>query len=257
MDSLTLDGKKGMILGVRTKRSIAWAITQALHDAGADLILTYEREDMKEKLEKMTEGMDKVKWLKCDVTVPKDVATAFDAIKKDFGSMNFLIHSIAFAPPESFQRKFSEVTIDQYNLTHQISSHSLMVLANKAAPLMTEGGSIISMTYLGGERIVLNYDLMGVSKAALESITRYLAHEMGEQKIRVNNVSAGPIRTPAAKGIPEFQKLFDEQKAKVPLKRNVEVEEVAATVLFLVSDLASGITGENIHVDCGAHALGF
>ena len=257
MDKLSMDGKKGMVLGVRTKRSIACAITSALHEAGAELVLTYEREDMKEKLEKMTEGMSGVRWLKCDVTVPEEVEKTFNQIKSDFNSIDFLIHSIAYANPDSLQKPFSQVTIEDYTLAHQISAHSLMVLADKAAPLMQEnGGSIVSMTYLGGERIVPNYDIMGTAKAALECITRYLANQLGASKIRVNNVSAGPIRTPAAMGVKDFKTLFDEQREKVPLRRNVDVEEVGNTVLFLCSDLASGITGENIHVDCGAHPMG-
>lgn len=257
MDKLTLDNKKGIVLGVRTKRSIAWAITQALHDAGTQLILTYEKEDMKEKVEGLTEGMSNIEWMKCDVTQPEDLEQAFGKIKNKFATIDFVVHSIAYAPPESLQKPFSQVTTQEFNLTHQISAHSLMALASRAAPLMQEkGGSILALTYLGGERVIPNYNIMGVAKAALESISRYLAYEMGNSKIRVNTVSAGPIRTPAAKGVPAFQTLFDAQKEKAPLRRNIETEEVANTVLFLCSDLATGITGENIHVDCGAHAMG-
>lgn len=252
-----LQGKTGVIFGVANKRSIAWACAQALHGAGARLAFTYQGERLKENVEKLTAAeMPESLLLQCDVVRQDEVDAAFDAIGREFGKLDFLIHSIAFAPREALEGEFVMTSREAFLTALEISAFSLPQLARSAQPLMKDGGSIITMTYYGAEKVVSSYNVMGVAKAALEASTRYLAADLGKDNIRVNAVSAGPINTLAARGVKNMSSLLGYVAEKSPLKRNVEAREVGSTALFLASDLSSGITGETIYVDCGYNIMG-
>ncbi len=257
MSTDLLQGKHGLIFGVANKRSIAWAIAKACSDAGARLAFTYQGEKIKRKVEDLVADLPgESPVLPCDVTHEDEIPPVFAALRESFGKLDFLVHSIAFARREDLEGAFVNTSRDGYLMAQEISSYSLTALAREAAPLMESGGSIITMTYLGGERAIPGYNVMGVAKAALEASIRYLACDLGPSGIRVNAISAGPINTLAARGIAGFSKILDVVAQKAPMGRNVEIQEVANTGLFLVSDLASGITAEVIHVDCGYHAIG-
>ncbi|HVR74222.1 MAG TPA: enoyl-ACP reductase [Planctomycetota bacterium] len=252
-----LEGKKGVVLGVANKRSIAWAIARAASDAGATLAFTYQGDKLKEKVEDLVKALPRPSPLyPCDVTSDDDIAQVGEALRRDLGTLDFLVHSLAFADRQDLEGTFLETSRKGYHLAQDVSSFSLTALSRMAAPLMTDGGSIITLTYLGSERAVKNYNVMGVAKAALEASVRYLAADLGRRKIRVNAVSAGPVNTLAARGISGFTEILDFVAERSPLGRNVEIEEVANTALFLLSPLSSGITGEVIHVDCGYHIVG-
>lgn len=257
MSTDLLQGKNGLIFGVANKRSIAWAIAKACSDAGARLAFTYQGEKIKRKVEDLVADLPgESPVLPCDVTREDEIPPVFAALRESFGKLDFLVHSIAFARREDLEGAFVNTSRDGYLMAQEISSYSLTAVAREAAPLMESGGSIITMTYLGGERAIPGYNVMGVAKAALEASVRYLACDLGPSGIRVNAISAGPINTLAARGISGFSKILDVVAQKAPMGRNVEIQEVANTALFLVSDLASGITAEVIHVDCGYHAIG-
>ena len=252
-----LQNKLGIIFGVANKRSIAWATAQALHEAGAKLAFTYQGERLKENVESLTsEIMPGSLLLPCDVTRQEEVDKTFARIREQFGRLDFLIHSIAYAPREALDGEFLATTREAFLTALDISAYSLTQLSRAAAPLMTEGGSIVSMTYYGAEKVVAGYNVMGIAKAALEASTRYLAHDLGPRNIRVNAISAGPIQTLSARGVADFSTMLKHAAERAPLRRNVEAVEVGNTVLFLCSNLASGITGEVIHVDCGYNIMG-
>jgi enoyl-[acyl-carrier protein] reductase I len=253
---MLLKDKFGIIFGVANKRSIAWACAQAMHENGARLAFTYQGERLKENVEKLTADMPGAILLPCDVTNQSEVDAAFETIKNEFGRLDFVIHSIAFAPREALEGEFVMTSRDAFLTAMEISAYSLPQLAKAALPLMTEGGSIVTMTYYGAEKVVANYNVMGVAKAALEASTRYLAADLGKDKIRVNAISAGPIKTLSAMGVGNIRQMFHQIEEKAPLKRNVDAREVGNTALFLCSDLASGITGETIYVDCGYNIMG-
>jgi enoyl-[acyl-carrier protein] reductase I len=250
-----LENKFGLILGVANKRSIAWACAQACHEHGARLAFSYQGERLKENVEKLTADIDDKLILPCDVTNQAEVDAMFEAIRQEFGRLDFVIHSIAYAPKEALSGEFIETGREAFLTAMEISAYSLGQIARSARPLMTNGGSIVTMTYYGAEKVVMNYNMMGVAKAALEASTRYLAADLGKDNIRVNAISAGPIKTLAAAGV-GVGALLKHAAEKAPLRRNVETREVGNTALFLVSDLASGITGETIYVDCGYNILG-
>ncbi len=257
MVSNLLQGKKGLVCGVANKRSIAWSIAQACSDAGAELAFTYQGDKIKGKVEPLIKDLPGESPLyPLDVTDEDGVKGVFSQLKEDFGSLDFLIHSIAFAKRDDLEGEYLNTSRDGYLLAQEISSYSLTLLAREAAPLMQNGGSIVTLSYLGGERAVTGYNVMGVAKAALEASVRYLAVDMGKQSVRVNAISAGPINTLAARGIGGFSKILDVVAEKAPMGRNVEIEEVGNTGLFLASPLSSGITGEVLHVDCGYHCIG-
>jgi enoyl-[acyl-carrier protein] reductase I len=252
-----LEGKKGVVCGVANKRSIAWSIAKCAADAGATLAFTYQNEKLKGKVEELVATLGSPAPLyPLDVSSDEEIALLGEGLAKDFGSLDFLVHSLAFADRQDLEGSFLDTSRRGYLLAQEVSSYSLTALARVAAPLMENGGSIITMTYLGGERAVKHYNVMGVAKAALESSVRYLASELGARQIRVNAISAGPINTLAARGISGFTDILSLVAEKAPLRRNVESEEVANTALFLLSPLSSGITGEVIYVDCGYHILG-
>src|SRR6476661_6230361 len=251
-----LKDKVGMIFGVANKRSIAWACADAANANGAKLAFTYQGERLKENVEKLAGELPESLIVPCDVTDQASVDAAFDAVKEKYGRLDFLVHSIAFAPKEALEGEFVTTTREAFATALEISAFSLTQLALGAAPLMTGGGSIVTMSYYGAEKVVSNYNVMGVAKAALEASTRYLAADLGKNNIRVNAISAGPINTLSARGVKNMGSLLGHMSERSPLKRNVTVAEVGTTALFLVSDLASGITGETIYVDCGYNIMG-
>lgn len=252
-----LNNKNGIIFGVANKRSIAWATAQAVHEAGARLAFAYQGERLKENVEKLTqEEMPDSPLYSCDVTNQEEVDAAFAHVKEDFGRLDFLVHSIAFAPREALEGEYMKVERDGFLSALEVSAYSLTQLARAAAPLMTEGGSIVTMTFHGAEKVYQGYNVMGVAKAALESSVRYLASDLGPRNIRVNAISAGPIQTLAARGVSGLSTMLKHHAERAPMKRNVEVREVGNTALFLCSSLSSGITGETIFVDCGYNVMG-
>ncbi len=252
-----LRGKRGLVFGVANRRSIAWEIAQALSRSGASLAFAYQGERLKEKVEELTRELPGPPPLySCDVTREEEIAAAFEGVRKDLGGLEVLVHSIAYAPKEDLERPFVETSRRGFLQALEVSAFSLAALSREASKLMTSGGSIITLTYLGGERVIPRYNVMGTAKAALESSVRYLAYDLGSKGIRVNAISAGPINTLAARGISGFSEIFDVVASRSPLKRNVEPREVAGAALFLASDLSSGITGEVVFVDCGYHVMG-
>jgi enoyl-[acyl-carrier protein] reductase I len=251
-----LENKVGMIFGVANKRSIAWACAEACLQHGAKLAFTYQGERLKENVEKLTKDINGTVIVPCDVTNQAEVDAAFETVKKEYGKLDFLIHSIAFAPREALEGEFLATSRDAFLTALEISAYSLPQLALAAAPLMSEGGSIVTMSYYGAEKVVQNYNVMGVAKAALESSTRYLAEDLGKNNIRVNAISAGPINTLSARGVKDMGSMLRHIAERAPLRRNVEAREVGNTALFLVSDLSSAITGETIYVDCGFNIIG-
>jgi enoyl-[acyl-carrier protein] reductase I len=252
-----LAGKLGIVFGVANKRSIAWAIAQAWHGAGARLAFTYQVERLKENVEELAGafGADTL-ILPCDVTKDEEIASVFKAVSDKFGKLHLLLHSVAFAPKDALEGEFVNTSREAFRVAHDVSAYSLVALARAAALLMTEGGSIIGMSYYGAEKVVPHYNVMGVAKAALEASARYLAYDLGPKKIRVNCISAGPVNTLAARGVGGFTGMLKHYEAHAPLKRNVLPEELGAAGLFLASDGAAAITGQVIYVDCGYQIMG-
>jgi enoyl-[acyl-carrier protein] reductase I len=252
-----LENKQGIIFGVANKRSIAWATAQALHEAGARLAFAYQGERLKDNVERLTaEEMPGSPLLSCDVTKQSEVDETFKSLQADFGRLDFLIHSIAFAPREALEGEYMKVDRDAFLTALEISAYSLTQLARAVAPLMTEGGSIVTMTFHGADKVYQGYNVMGVAKAALESSVRYLAADLGSRNIRVNAISAGPIQTLSARGVAGLSEMMKHHAERAPLRRNIEPREVGNTALFLCSSLSSGVTGETIYVDCGYHIMG-
>jgi enoyl-[acyl-carrier protein] reductase I len=252
-----LKDKFGIIFGVANKRSIAWASAQELYAAGARLAFTYQGDRLKENVEGLTsEAMPGSMLLPCDVTKQDEVDSTFKRVEEEFGRLDFLIHSIAFAPREALGGEYLDTGRDAFVTALEISAYSLVQLSRAAAPLMKEGGSIVCMSYYGAEKVVAGYNVMGVAKAALEATTRYLANDLGPRNIRINAISAGPIQTLSARGVSDFSTMLKHHAERAPLRRNVEAREVGSTVVFLCSPMASAITGEVIHVDCGYNIMG-
>ncbi|MBO8178120.1 enoyl-ACP reductase FabI [Aeribacillus pallidus] len=255
--TLSLKGKTFVVMGVANKRSIAWGIARSLHNAGARLIFTYAGERLEKSVRDLVEtleGNDSLV-LPCDVTNDEEIAACFATIKEHVGKIDGIAHCIAFANKEELQGEYMNTTREGFLLAHNISSYSLTAVAKAAKELMSEGGSIVTLTYLGGERVVTNYNVMGVAKASLEASVKYLANDLGKYGIRVNAISAGPIRTLSAKGVSDFNSILKEIEERAPLRRTTTQEEVGDTALFLFSNLSRGITGETIHVDSGYHIL--
>jgi enoyl-[acyl-carrier protein] reductase I len=252
-----LSGKQGIVFGVANKRSIAWAIAQAWHKEGAKLAFTYQGERLKENVEELagTFGADTL-ILPCDVTKDEEIAGVFKTVAEKFGKLHLLLHSVAFAPKEALEGEFVNTSREAFRVAHDVSAYSLAALARAAAPLMTDGGSIMAMTYYGSVKVMPHYNVMGVAKAALEASTRYLAYDLGPKKIRVNCVSAGPVNTLAARGIAGFTEILKHYQEHAPLKRNVLPDELGATGVFLASDGAAAVTGQVIYVDCGYEIMG-
>jgi enoyl-[acyl-carrier protein] reductase I len=257
MSSKPLEGKIGIVFGVANKRSIAWAIAQAWSAAGAKLIFNYQGERLKENVEDLvsTFGSD-VPLYSCDVTSDAEIAQFFQHVRNDTDRIDLMLHSVAFAPREALEGDFLSTSREAFLLAHNISAYSLLGLAREAIPLMTNGGSIIAMTYYGSEKVVPHYNVMGVAKASLEATTRYLAYDLGPRRIRVNCISAGPVQTLSARGIAGFTTMLKHYQEHAPLKRSCDPAELGHTGVFLASDGASAITGQVIYVDCGYQIMG-
>ncbi len=255
--STSLQGRTVAVFGVANKRSIAWAIAQQMQQAGAQLAITYQNERLKQEADDLIAALPNAKAFQCDVSRDEEITQLFEQLKSSYGKLDALVHSVAFAPAEELKGEFVDTSREGFRIAHDISVYSLVALARAARPLMTDGGSIMTMTYYGAEKVVPKYNVMGVAKAALEASVRYLAYDLGKNKIRVNAISAGPIKTLAARGISGFGEMLKTQAERAPLQRNVEVKEVAETAVFLASDAGSGITGETIYVDCGYNIMGF
>src|SRR6187200_2843408 len=252
-----LAGKVGVVFGVANKRSIAWAIAKAWAAAGARLIFNYQGERLKENVADLVrEFGENVPIWPCDVSRDEDIAEFFKQLRGSTDRLDLLLHSVAFAPKEALEGDFVSTTREAFRMAHDISAYSLVALAREAAPLMTNGGSIVAMTYYGAEKVVPHYNVMGVAKASLEASTRYLAYDLGAKKIRVNCISAGPVNTLAARGISGFMEMLKHYEAHAPLKRNVLPDELGETGVFLASDGAAAITGQVLYVDGGYQIMG-
>lgn len=253
-----LGGKVGLVVGVANKRSLSWAIAQAAADEGASLVLTYQGERLEENVRELSEELASPMLLPCDVTNDEQMDAVFAAIDAKHGGLDFLVHGVAFAEREDLARPFSETSREGFRKALDISAFSLVALARRAAPLMEKrgGGSILTLSYLGAERVFTNYNVMGIAKAALEASVRYLASEFGPKGIRVNAISAGPVKTLAASGISGFSSILQTYRDRAPLRRTVDGADVAGAALFLLGPAGSGVTAEVIMVDGGFHAMG-
>ena len=257
MYSIDLGGRTGLIFGVANQRSIAWAIAECVAAAGAQLAYSYQGDRLRRILEKLTQAQEGALLLQCDVGSDDELDQVFEAVERNFGNLDFVVHAVAYAPRETFESPFSETSRQAWQAAMDISAYSLVAIARRAAPLMKQGGSITTLSYLAAERVVPKYNMMGVAKAALEASVRFLAYDLGPQAIRVNAISAGPLRTIAARSIPGFAEMAARSAEMAMLKRNISQEEVGGLALSLIADcLGSGITGETIYVDAGYHAMG-
>src|SRR5690348_4033030 len=254
-----LDGKVALVAGVANRRSIAWAIARQLHEQGAQLAFTYQGERIEKGVRDLASSIGTRRVYDCDVTSDESLDALFAGIKQDLGGLDLMVHSIAFARAHDLEGRFTDTQRADYALAVDVSAYSLVAMTRRAEPLMAErgGGAVLTMTYLGGERVVPNYNVMGVAKAALDASVRYLAMDLGTKNIRVNAISAGPIRTLAARSISGFTVMEEHYEQRAPMRRNVDATEVGQTALFLCSPMASGITGEIVHVDAGYHSIGF
>ena len=255
--SFSLDGRVAVVFGVANKRSIAWSIAQGLHQSGAKLAITYQNERLEQEAKDLILSLPGAEAFMCDVSKDDEIERVFAQLKERYGKLHVLVHSVAFAPPEELKGEFIHTTREGFRIAHDISVYSLIAVSRAAAPLMEDGGSVITMSYFGAEKVVPHYNVMAVAKAALECTVRYLASDLGPKKIRVNAISAGPIKTLAARGISGLGEMLKSHAERSPLKRNVDVKEVGSTGVFLASDASSGITGEVIYVDCGYNIMGF
>jgi enoyl-[acyl-carrier protein] reductase I len=249
--------KTAVVFGLANKRSIAWAIAQKLHEAGWHLAITYQNERMEQEAKDLITDLPGADGFMCDVSSDEQIAKLFEELKARYGVLNGIVHSVAFAPAEELKGEFVNTTREGFRIAHDISVYSLIAVTRGAAPLMTAGGGIVTLTYYGAEKVVPRYNVMGVAKAALEASVRYLAYDLGPKAIRVNAISAGPIKTLAARGISGLSDMLKSHAERAPLKRNVDPSEVGGTAAFLLSDAGSGITGETIYVDCGYNIMGF
>jgi enoyl-[acyl-carrier protein] reductase I len=250
-------GKIGLVFGVANDRSIAWAISEAVYAEGAELAFTHLPSPSNERrVKQLVEPREPKIVLPCDVQKENDIARVFDAVHDVYGRLDFLVHSIAFAPPQELRNPYVQVSREGWHLAMDISVYSLVAVCRAAAPLMTAGGQIVTLSYFGGEKVIPGYNIMGVCKAALEHSVRYLAWDLGRQNVRVNCISAGPLRTLSAAGIAGFDELRERAVQKSPLGRNVDAKEIGATAVYLLSDLSTGVTGETIHVDAGYNIVG-
>lgn len=255
--NMMLKDKNVLIMGVANKWSISWAIAEAFYKAGANLAFTYQGEKSLENIKRLTKDMPESVYIPCDVTKDEEIKNVFEVLKEKFDTLDCLVHGIAHAKKEELEGAYFNTSREGFLLAQNISAYSLVSISKYARPLMKNGGSIVTLTYLGGERVVKNYNVMGVAKAALETSVKYLAADLGKENIRVNAISAGPVKTLAAKGIKDFNVMLKMFEEKSPMGRLINKEEVANTATFLGSSLSSGITGEVIHVDCGYNILGY
>lgn len=249
-------GKRGLILGVANDHSIAWGIAQAVHAQGAELAFTYQGDAFRRRVEPLAASMGSDLILPCDVENEAEIDAVFDALRDRWGTLDFLVHAVAYSDRDQLKGRYVDTTPDNFTRSLRISCYSFTALARRAAAMMPDGGSLITLTYLGAERVMPNYNVMGVAKAALEASVRYLAADLGPQGVRVNAISAGPMRTLAGSAIADARYVFKFTQTHAPLRRNVAMEEVGGAALYLLSPLSGGVTGETHHVDCGYHAIG-
>jgi enoyl-[acyl-carrier protein] reductase I len=254
---IDLSGRTAVVFGLANKRSIAWGIAQRLHQAGARLAICYQNERMKAEAEELIQELPGASGFQCDVSSDGEIDSLFATLQQKYGRLDILIHAIAYAPAEDLRGEFVTTSREGFRIAHDVSVYSLVALSRAAAPLMTEGGSIVTLTYFGAEKVVPHYNVMGVAKAALEATVRYLASNLGPRNIRVNAISAGPIRTLAARGVGALGEMLKAHAERAPLRRNVDQLEVGGAALFLSSDLASAVTGEVLYVDCGYNIMGY
>jgi enoyl-[acyl-carrier protein] reductase I len=256
MIQIDLTGKRALVMGVSNARSLGWAIADKLRAAGAELAFSYQGERLKADLEKLTAAMPERRLYSCDVTREDELRAMFDDLRSTWGSLDYVVHSIAFAPRPAMDGRYIETTRQDWLTALEISAYSLVSVAREAEPLLNEGGGLVTLTYYAAEKVVPKYNVMGIAKSALEASVRYLAYELGKKGVRINAVSAGPVRTVAARSIPGFMKMYNRVAEMAPLGRNVTHEEVGNLGLFLLSPLALGITGETVYVDAGFHVMG-
>ena len=251
-----MKGKRGLIMGVANDRSIAWGVAQAMHKAGAELAFTYQGDAFKKRVTPLVAGMNPAALLDCDVSDPASIDAAFVALRTKWDGLDFLVHAIAFSDKEQLKGRYVDTTAENFRMTMDISCYSFTAVAQRAEKMMNQGGSMVTLTYYGAEKVMPHYNVMGVAKAALEASVRYMAEDLGKRAIRVNSISAGPIRTLAASGIGDFRYILKWNEYNSPLRRNVTIDEVGNAALFLLSDLGSAVTGECMHVDAGYHVVG-
>jgi enoyl-[acyl-carrier protein] reductase I len=254
---LSMQGKNAVVFGLRNKRSIAWAIAQSLSQAGARLAVSYQNERVKEEVDELIAALPGAEGYQCDLANDGEIDQLFGQLKERYGRLDALAHCVAFAPVEDMKGDFLNTSREGFRIAHDVSVYTLIAISRAAAPLMTDGGSVVTLSYFGAEKVVPGYNVMGVAKASLEATVRYLAHSLGPKNIRVNAISAGPVMTLAARAVGDFREMLKNHAEHAPLKRNVDVKEVGDTALFLCSPLGSGITGETIYVDCGYNIMGF
>ena len=253
----SMQGRTAVVFGVANKRSIAWAIAQKLQAAGATLAITYQNERLEQEAKDLIQSLPGAEAFMCDVSKDEEITRLFERLKSRYGKLHTVVHSVAYAPADELKGDFINTTREGFRVAHDVSVYSLIAVTRAAAPLMEDGGSVITMTYYGAEKVVPHYNVMGVAKAALEATVRYLANDLGPKRIRVNAISAGPIKTLAARGISGLGDMLKSHADRAPLKRNVDALEVGETAAFLASDGAAAITGEVIYVDCGYNIMGF
>jgi enoyl-[acyl-carrier protein] reductase I len=251
-----MSGKKGLIMGVANDRSIAWGIAKAVHNQGAELAFTYQGDALKKRVKPLAETVNSDFVLPCDVTDSDSMDKVFSNIKKKWGTLDFLVHAIAFSDKDELKGKYIDTSPENFSATMNISCYSFTAVCHRARALMTDGGSLITLTYFGAERVMPHYNVMGVAKAALETSVRYMAEDLGKENIRVNAISAGPMKTLAASGIGDFRYILKWNEYNSPLRRNVNQEDIGGAGVYLLSDLSSGVTGEIHHVDCGYNIVG-
>ena len=251
-----MKGKRGLIMGVANDRSIAWGIADALHKAGAELAFTYQGETFKKRVTPLVQPLNPVALIDCDVSEQGSLDAAFEELKAKWQTLDFVVHAIAFSDKEQLRGRYVDTTPDNFTTTMNVSCYSFTAVANRAEKMMPNGGSLVTLTYYGAEKVMPHYNVMGVAKAALEASVRYMAEDLGKKSIRVNSISAGPIKTLAASGVGDFRYILKWNELNSPLRRSVTIEEVGNTALFLLSDLGKAITGECVHVDCGYHIVG-
>jgi enoyl-[acyl-carrier protein] reductase I len=254
---IDLAGKTAVVFGLANKRSIAWGIAQKLHAAGATLAICYQNERMKLEAEDLINELPGASGFQCDVSVDAEIDTLFAALKEKYGKLDILVHAVAFAPANELRGEFINTSRDGFRVALDVSVYSLIAVSRGAVPLMTDGGSIMTLSYYAAEKVVPNYNVMAVAKAALESTIRYLAWNLGSKNIRANAISAGPIKTLAARGVGDLTEMMKTHADRAPLHRNVDQLEVGGLAVFLASDLSTAITGETIYVDCGYNIMGF
>ncbi len=251
-----MEGKRGLIMGVANDKSIAWGITQYLAAQGAEIAFTYQGEALERRVRPLAESVGGKLVLPCDVTDMASIDSVFATLEKEWGSIDFIVHAIAFSDKDELKGRYVDTSFDNFQLSMNVSVYSFTAIAQRAAKLMTNGGSMLTLTYLGAERVMPHYNVMGVAKAALETSVKYIAVDLGRDNIRVNSISAGPIKTLAAMGIGDFRYILKWNEYNSPLKRNTTISDVGGAALFLLSDLGQGTTGECLHVDAGYHVVG-